>query len=253
MGSKSQSSTAGESRDPRRTVAIVATLDTKGEEAAYVRDHVAAWGLNTVLIDPGILPEPTVEADISRYEVAQAAGTTLEALLERSEKSYAIARQTEGVVRIVLDLHRRGQRTATQARNPFHRKVSLGIRILTLFKAEILAKRIIYLTRPFDVTGRPDAHMNDVPADGTMAKLAVETRNTGYRRRRNLRQFADAFESLLRQVAVMPLYGLEHLQHLLRPGADIGHSLVNKRQIQIFCRCILHIAFYWPAASLPMQ
>jgi len=117
MGSKSQSSTAGESRDPRRTVAIVATLDTKGEEAAYVRDHVAAWGLNTVLIDPGILPEPTVEADISRYEVAQAAGTTLEALLERSEKSYAIARQTEGVVRIVLDLHRRGQ---------LHGIVSLG-------------------------------------------------------------------------------------------------------------------------------
>jgi uncharacterized protein (UPF0261 family) len=92
-----------------RTVVIVATLDTKGEEAAYVRDHVAAWGLNTILIDPGVLVEPTVEADVSRYEVAQAAGTTLEALLARGEKSFAIATQTQGLCNIVLDLHEKGQ------------------------------------------------------------------------------------------------------------------------------------------------
>jgi uncharacterized protein (UPF0261 family) len=99
----------GEPMDEVRTIAVVATLDTKGEEAAYVRDYIAAWGLQAVLIDPGILPEPTVKADISRYEVAQAAGTTLEALLARGEKSYAIAQQTEGLVNIVLDLYNRGQ------------------------------------------------------------------------------------------------------------------------------------------------
>jgi len=88
-----------------RTVVVVATLDTKGEEAAYVRDHVAAWGLNTILIDPGVLPEPTVEADISREEVARAAGTTLEALLARGEKIFAISTQIEGLCNIVQDLY----------------------------------------------------------------------------------------------------------------------------------------------------
>jgi len=92
-----------------RTVVIVATLDTKGEEAAYVRDHVAAWGLDTILIDPGILPAPTVEADISREAVAQAAETTLEDLLARGDKAHAIATQTEGLRRIVLALHREGR------------------------------------------------------------------------------------------------------------------------------------------------
>jgi uncharacterized protein (UPF0261 family) len=91
------------------TVVIVATLDTKGEEAAYVRDHVAAWGLNTILIDPGVLAEPTVDADVSRYDVAQAAGTTLAALLERGEKGFSIATQTEGLCSIVLDLYGKGQ------------------------------------------------------------------------------------------------------------------------------------------------
>jgi uncharacterized protein (UPF0261 family) len=93
----------------KRTVVVVATLDTKGLEAAYVRDHIAAWGLNTILIDPGVLPEPTVEADISRARVAQAAGTTLEALLVRGEKGHAIAAQTEGLCNIVLDLHEKGR------------------------------------------------------------------------------------------------------------------------------------------------
>ncbi|MBN1661127.1 MAG: Tm-1-like ATP-binding domain-containing protein [Anaerolineae bacterium] len=91
------------------TVVIVATLDTKGEEAAYVRDHVAAWGVDTILIDPGILPAPAVEADVSRERVAEAAGTTLEALLARDDKARAIATQTEGLIRIVLDLHQAGR------------------------------------------------------------------------------------------------------------------------------------------------
>jgi uncharacterized protein (UPF0261 family) len=90
------------------TVVVVATLDTKGEEAAYVRDHVAAWGIRTILIDPGILGKPAVQADVSREQVAQAAGTTLEALLARGEKAYAIARQIEGLCSIVLDLYARG-------------------------------------------------------------------------------------------------------------------------------------------------
>jgi uncharacterized protein (UPF0261 family) len=92
-----------------RTVVVVATLDTKGEEAAYVRDHIAAWGLNTLLIDPGILGEASVEVDISRYRVAEAAGTTLAALLERGEKGFAIAQQTEGLCHIVLDLYAQGR------------------------------------------------------------------------------------------------------------------------------------------------
>ena len=92
-----------------RAVAVVATLDTKGAEAAYVCEQIAAWGLGTILIDPGVLPEPTVEADISRQRVAQAAGTTLKALLARGEKAFAIAKQTEGLCKIVTDLHQTGQ------------------------------------------------------------------------------------------------------------------------------------------------
>jgi uncharacterized protein (UPF0261 family) len=92
-----------------RTVVIVATLDTKGHEAAFVRDEIAAWGLHTILIDPGILAQPLVRADISREEVAKAAGTTLGALLEQGKKGVAIASQTEGLCNIVRDLYAAGK------------------------------------------------------------------------------------------------------------------------------------------------
>lgn len=90
--------------DQERTVVIVATLDTKGQEAGFVRDEIAQWGLETILIDPGVLGSPSVTPDISREKVAEAAGTTLHALLERGEKGFAIAKQTEGLCKIVEKL-----------------------------------------------------------------------------------------------------------------------------------------------------
>ncbi|MBA2513281.1 MAG: Tm-1-like ATP-binding domain-containing protein [Solirubrobacterales bacterium] len=39
-------------------IALIGTLDTKGEEIAYVRDRLRALGARPVVIDTGILGEP---------------------------------------------------------------------------------------------------------------------------------------------------------------------------------------------------
>ncbi len=93
----------------QKMVVVVATLDTKGEEAAFVRDRIAKWGLGTILIDPGILGNSAVKADISRYEVAKAAGTTVEVLSTQGEKGVAISKQAEGLRSIVQDLYAQGR------------------------------------------------------------------------------------------------------------------------------------------------
>lgn len=93
----------------KRTVVIVATLDTKGEAVAYLRDEIASWGLDTILIDPGVLGAPTVKADITREEVAQAAGTTLQELIAQGKKGVCIAKQTEGLCAIVKRLWDEGR------------------------------------------------------------------------------------------------------------------------------------------------
>ena len=54
---------------------IIATLDTKGREAAYVKDCVQALGMHPILMDVGTLEEPLTKPDITRGEVVEAAGS----------------------------------------------------------------------------------------------------------------------------------------------------------------------------------
>ncbi len=65
---------------PRRVVAVLGTLDTKGREVAYLADAVRRQGQVPWLIDIGLRGTPSVAADVGRDEVARAAGTSMAAL-----------------------------------------------------------------------------------------------------------------------------------------------------------------------------
>ena len=56
------------------TILILATLDTKGPEAQYLRELVESRGDRAVVIDTGVAGEPQARAEISREDVAQAGG-----------------------------------------------------------------------------------------------------------------------------------------------------------------------------------
>jgi uncharacterized protein (UPF0261 family) len=90
-------------------VALICTLDTKAEEAAYVRDRLRAYGVGAVLIDSGILGEPGSEADVGRHEVAQAAGLTLDQVRAAGSRGAAVTLMREGVTAVVTDLYAAGR------------------------------------------------------------------------------------------------------------------------------------------------
>ena len=60
------------------SIALIGTLDTKGDEIAYVRDRLIALGMRPIVIDSGILGKPGIKADVSREDVASEAGYTLD-------------------------------------------------------------------------------------------------------------------------------------------------------------------------------
>ncbi len=93
----------------KRTVVIVVTLDTKGPAAQFLRDEITAWGLDAILIDPGVLGAPAFPADITRWQIAETAGTTLEALIATGDKQVCIASQTDGLCRVVRGLYNEGR------------------------------------------------------------------------------------------------------------------------------------------------
>ncbi len=63
-----------------KTIALIGTFDTKGEEFAFLRDRIESAGLRTMMIDVGVLGSPPFAADISQAEVAAAANEDLAAL-----------------------------------------------------------------------------------------------------------------------------------------------------------------------------
>jgi uncharacterized protein (UPF0261 family) len=83
------------------TVVLVGTLDTKGPDYAFVRDRLRALGCEVILVDAGVLGQPTVPADVSREEVAGVAHVDLADLVARNDRGLAIERMAAGVETIV--------------------------------------------------------------------------------------------------------------------------------------------------------
>ncbi len=105
----------GESPGRRPTVVLLGTLDTKGREYAFVREHITARGVDVLLIDAGILGDPLTEPDITRQEVAAAAGADVQDLADAGDRGAAIEGMGRGVTEIVLRLQAEGRLDAIGA------------------------------------------------------------------------------------------------------------------------------------------
>jgi len=68
-----------------KTIAVIGTLDTRGEEIKYVKELIERKGHKAVVIDVGSLREPPWRPDISHEEVAKAAGATMKEVIALDE------------------------------------------------------------------------------------------------------------------------------------------------------------------------
>ncbi len=88
------------------TIAILGTMDTKGEEHAFVASVIQQRGHRVLVIDVGTLEPPTLKPDIGREEVARAAKVDLAALVARRDRGEAVRAMAEGAPEILSMLHR---------------------------------------------------------------------------------------------------------------------------------------------------
>src|SRR4030042_2410668 len=93
----------------RKTIVCIGTLDTKGSEIQYVKNIIEQREDRVLLIDDGILGTPTISADISREDIAIAAGSTLEQIRGIGSEIKAIEMMTKGLCKIVKDLYQSGK------------------------------------------------------------------------------------------------------------------------------------------------
>ena len=91
-------------------VVIVATLDTKGPEVAYLRDRLNALGVETLVVDSGILGEPVgIVPDVSHDELARRGGITLAGLRSSGTRGRAVDTMRDLVTELVRERYAAGE------------------------------------------------------------------------------------------------------------------------------------------------
>lgn len=92
-----------------KTIAVLGTLDTKGEEHVYVAEIIRARGHRTLLIDVGCLTPASVQPDVSREQVAAAGQVDLTGLVARKDRGESVAAMSRAAAAFVQQLADEGR------------------------------------------------------------------------------------------------------------------------------------------------
>jgi uncharacterized protein (UPF0261 family) len=95
--------------DGERTVLLLGTLDTKGDEFAFLRERLRGAGVGVLLADVGTLEPATVEADFTREQVGAEAGVDVEALRAAGDRGAAIAGMAGAAAALARRLYDEGR------------------------------------------------------------------------------------------------------------------------------------------------
>ncbi len=92
-----------------KTVLLIGSLDTKGEEYAFARESLRARKLSVHTMDFSVMDEPTAFVpDISAAQVAEAGGSSLAALRKRRNRGEALDVMTAGARTLTRDMFEKG-------------------------------------------------------------------------------------------------------------------------------------------------
>ena len=100
-----------------KTVAVIATFDTKGAEAEFLRHAIEAAGVAVFSVDVGVIGGHSFRADIGPGDVAAAGETTLAALVAGGDRGVAVEAMARGAAVTVRGLFDAGR---------IHGVISLG-------------------------------------------------------------------------------------------------------------------------------
>ena len=84
-----------------KTIALIGTFDTKGEEFSFLRERIESAGLRTLMIDVGVLGDPAFAVDISAADVAAAAKESLAALRRDRDRGRRVSTMAIGAQAIL--------------------------------------------------------------------------------------------------------------------------------------------------------
>lgn len=85
-------------------ILVIATMDTKGTQALYLRNRIIECGKNAIIMDLSMREIGQTAADISADKVARAGGSTLKTICSSSDRVSNTEIMTAGAITIALKL-----------------------------------------------------------------------------------------------------------------------------------------------------
>ncbi len=83
------------------SILLIATMDTKGEEALFVKQTLDSQDVTPVLFDIGIFPAADCHAEITREQFAKEANIDFETLQKSSDVGWMIGEMAQAISRII--------------------------------------------------------------------------------------------------------------------------------------------------------
>jgi len=92
-----------------KTIVLAGTLDTKGQEFAFIKELIEKRGLVTLVVDFGVMGAPGIQPDVGREQVARAGGGDLAELRSGEHKDQAMQVMAAGLAVVVRELYDQGK------------------------------------------------------------------------------------------------------------------------------------------------
>jgi uncharacterized protein (UPF0261 family) len=89
-------------------ILVVGTYDTKDDELTYIAKVIREQGGEVISMDVSVLGDPKAATDISKHEVAEAAGSSIADVVASGNENTAMQAMALGASTLVAEMHRNG-------------------------------------------------------------------------------------------------------------------------------------------------
>lgn len=92
-----------------KTILVIGTYDTKDEELHYICDCIVGQGGRVLSMDVSVLGDPSIPADVSKHQVAKAAGSSIQAAIDSGDENTAMQIMARGAAALTAQLYADGK------------------------------------------------------------------------------------------------------------------------------------------------
>lgn len=92
-----------------KTILVIGTYDTKDDELGYLAGRIRTQGGRVHRMDVSVLGDPSEPTEISKHDVAAAAGWTIREVIDAGDENQAMQIMAQGAARLTAQLHAEGR------------------------------------------------------------------------------------------------------------------------------------------------